>query len=223
MMRARPSSLPRSALPSVILFEERDGIYWLRGADLERAKKLLNLRVEGVAAGFDAITWSVYLHDLARQKVALGIRDGNTVRRVQLLPTSNVPPPSSPIDLLPCQLFSLTELERLERGLSRKAGTRSTFAWVTEELANGCPEVLAGFGDLYVYELSPNLYELDSELTSVPIAMVGLVAFAAHQAGHCLPCRLVPPKTQRRNGHGGPRLSVQATEVTAYGQLSLPL
>src|SRR4030095_12992849 len=74
------ATLARAALPSSILVEQEDGIYWVRDADLERVKKLLGLRVEGVAAGFDAETWSAYAAELHKKKVAIGMRKGNVVR-----------------------------------------------------------------------------------------------------------------------------------------------
>lgn len=217
--------IARGALPSHILFEEDDGIYWLRGTDLERAKKLLGLRCDGNAVGFDRVDWLIYVGDLSKQRIAVGIRQGNVVRSVHLQRTTNLRPlRSTPISLTPAQLFGLAELERLERGFARKDSTlRATLERIGDELANGRPAALADFGTLYVYQVADDIYELDWELTTMAPSIVEVVALAAHRAGHGVPCRLVPPRPQRRNLRIRPQSMVQVAEPVAYGQLRLAL
>ncbi len=216
--------LARGALPSHILFEEQDGIYWLRGSDLERAKRLLGLRVEGTAAGFDRLSWSIYVGELSKQKIAVGIRQGNVVRTVHLQRTRNPRPlQSTRISLTPTQLFGRAELGRFERALVHKDATRrATLDRIDEELGSGHSAILAEFGDLYAYEVAENIYEVDWELTMMAPSTVELVALAAHRAGHRLPCRLVVPRPRRGNGRRTQPV-LQLAEPVPYGQLSLPL
>lgn len=217
--------IARGALPSHILFEEYDGIYWLRGTDLERAKKLLGLRCDGKAMGFDRITWLIYVEQLAKQRIAVGIRQGNVVRTVHLQRTSNLRPlRSTPINLMPAQLFGLQELERLERGLARKeSALRAMADRISDELANGRSAALADFGDLYVYQVSGDIHEVDWELTAMAPSTVELLALAAHRVGHKLPCRLVPPRPRRGNGRVRRQPTFKVDEPVPYGQLRLPL
>jgi hypothetical protein len=218
-------SIARGALPSCILFEEQDGIFWLRGPDLERVKKLLGLRVDGDAAGFDHITSSTYVDELSKQRVAVGIRQGNLVRTIQLQPTKNPRPlPSTPASLAPAHLFGLAELEDLERRITaRNSALQATLDRIAHDLAAGRSSTFADFGDLFVYQVAENVYEVDWELTTMPSSTVELLALAAHRAGRLLPCRLVPPKPQRRDGRIRPPRMLQVTELVPYGQLRLPL
>lgn len=220
------STLPiaRGALPSCILFEENDGIYWLRGTDLERAKTLLGLRCDGKAVGFDRMTWLIHVEDLVKRRIAVAIRQGNWVRTVHLQRTTNLRPlRSTPINLAPVLLFGVAGLERLERRLARKDSRLRPMAdRISDELANGRLAALADFGDVYVYQVAEDMYEVDWELTTMPPSTVELLAVAAYRTGYALPCRLVPPRPRR--GHDRARLpsAVEIAEPVPYGQLRLP-
>ena len=218
-------SIARAALPSHILFEEQDGIYWLRGTDLERSKKLLGLRVDGNVAGFDRLTWCIYVGDLAKQRIPVGLRQGNIVRTVHLQrPTIFRPVRSTPTNLAPAQLFGLAELERLERGFARKDSTlRETLDRIGDELANGHSGALADFGDLFVYQVGEDIYEVDWDLTGMAPSTVELLALAVHRAGHRLFCQLVPPMPRRGYARINPQPTLKVAEPVAYGQLRLPI
>jgi hypothetical protein len=66
---ATATSLPREAYPSHILFEERDGIYWLRGQDLARARPILRINSDADAVGFDKATMSAYASRLNQKRI----------------------------------------------------------------------------------------------------------------------------------------------------------
>lgn len=217
--------IARGALPSHILFEEDDGVYWLRGTDLERAKTLLGLCYDSKAVGFDRVTWLIHVEDLAKRRIAVGIRQGNVVRTVHLQRTRNPRPlRSTRINLDSVQLFGLKELERLERGLAREdSALRVTADRISDELGNGRSGALADLGDLYVYQVSGDIHEVDWELTTMAPSTVELLALAAYRAGHSLPCRLVPPRPRRGNGRARPQPALQVAEPVPYGQLRLPL
>jgi hypothetical protein len=77
---ATPTSLAREAYPSCILFEERNGVYWLRGQDLARARHFLPIKSDGEAVGFDKATMSAHARRLNQKGIKVGILKDNAVR-----------------------------------------------------------------------------------------------------------------------------------------------
>jgi hypothetical protein len=114
------------AYPSHVLFEERDGIFWLRGANLERARKVFCLSSGPRAVGFDRETAAWSISHLLNQHVKVGIIQNGIVRiiprRQSAIGRKAVPVVGTSIDLAPDVLFGKRELERLALCLTKRSG-----------------------------------------------------------------------------------------------------
>ncbi len=114
-------STTRRSLPSAILFEEQDGLFWLRGQHLDRARSPLGLRCESPSVGFDRLTWSAYVANLASKRIPIGVARGSTISTVRLRAISKTSQLHSvALDLTPDRLVRQQEIERLASCLTRK-------------------------------------------------------------------------------------------------------
>jgi hypothetical protein len=221
---SRARTIPRKSLPSQILFDERDGIYWLRGEYLEQAGHLLGLRYEGVAVGFDYPTWSIYVRDLAQRKIAIGVLQGGEVRDVRIRATNRLRlPTTATIDLAPRQLFTRAELEVFTRRDPRATLPLSRSAEkLNVDLADSYQNGLRDVGSVFVYMVGDDLYEIDWDLTTVPRSVVEDFAIAAHLAGRLISCQLIPPRRRQENVPTL-RSNLRIAALVPYGQLALAL
>lgn len=222
-----PLAVLHEAYPQHILFvEEEDETYWLRGADLFRAKALLGLTCDGQAAGFDRPTAIRYARDLLERGMKVGVVRGNTVHPLAG-PSSAPPQPklvaSRSVGISPELLLGRKELARLTRSLTRQQSPyREFIEGVRNGLAGDNERVLTEFGTLYTYQVGLDCYEVDWELTGIPEGVVAALCVAAHLAGRMLHCELVQPKARRRKGAAPMPVMVVDQPVT-YGQLRLSL
>lgn len=213
-----------------ILFSDEGGIYWLRGANLARAKKLLNLSYDQKNLGFDVQMASIYAHDLTEQGVTIGIIRGNTVRTITRPQTSKPEKgQSKTIWLAPTLLFGRKELAKMNRHVNGQRFMVETFMqrMRTETIASDASKEL---GPLYVYKVAENLYEVEWELTKTPKAIVEALALAASQTEQPLRCELVEPKSKRVHSPRQTRKTVNSlkpqflvSEPVAYGQLGFEI
>ena len=222
---ATPKGLAREAYPSHILFEERQGVYWLRGQDLVQARQVLPIRPDSASVGFDKVNMSVHAYRLNQKGLKVGILKDGAVRTLQFPRTKkSINVPSTAIGLAPVLLLGRRELERLERRLTRKY---SAFKDLTErikaELSNGHRASVSDFDKLYVYEAWEGAYEVDWELTAMSKTTFESLALATHQTGKKLLCQLVPPKARRKKNLANLKPVTQVSEPVTYGQLRLPL
>lgn len=210
-----------------ILFAEEEGIYWLRGDNLARAKNTLGLASDQKAVGFDGQTVKLHIDDLTEQGVTVGIIRGNTLRTICRQQTSKPEKVESKTAWLsPALLFGQRELVDINRHLNGNRFIVDGFIQRirTEELNHD--DAIREFGNLYVYQVAEDLYEIDWELTTMVKTTVEALAVAAHQIGRLLQCELVAPKpkrdhlprqTRRTTSVSKPQFVV--SEPVAYGQL----
>jgi hypothetical protein len=222
---ATATSLVREAYPSHLLFEERDGIYWLRGQDLARARNILPIKSDADSVGFNKATMWAYASRLNQKRIKVGILKDNTVRTLQFQhPKKQVNVPSTTIGLAPELLLGRRELDRLEGHLTRKRSHLKDLAHrIMAELSNGHHTCVADFGKLYVCEAWEGAYEVDFELTTLSKIIFEALAVATHQARKKLVCQLVPPKTGRGKNRSNLRPAALVGTPVTYGQLRLPL
>ena len=164
------ASLVREAYPEHILFEKKEGVYYLRGKDLAQAKKVLGLECEdNTALGFDNISLSVYLKQLLGKGLRVGIRQGNIVHAVKLGNTTRSHKVASiAIGLAPKLLLDQTELDRLQHRFGNGHSTfRDRVQEVREEISKGQATTLKDFGTIYVYQVDQDTYEIDWQLTTM--------------------------------------------------------
>jgi hypothetical protein len=216
---------PRRSSPAAIVFEEKDGLYWLRGEHLARAKGALGLRCETPAVGFDRLNWSVYVADLSKKRLPIHVVRDNMLFTV----TMNSREQASQIhsiaaDLTPHQLVGDKEIERLVTCLTRKhSRVGELVRHLRARFARGDQEIWSDPGVLYAYQAFDDVYEVDWDLTQVSHATVDALLLTAHLEHTPLPCQVVPPKPRREHL---PRRSAPAIQLSApvpFGQLRLPL
>lgn len=224
---AHPKPLVREAYPFHILFEEKDGIYWLRGHDLERAKQALPIKADpnAVSVGFPKSAMMGHARQLSRTGIKVGVLEGNAVRTVEFhRPKATPAVHGKNIGLAPTLLVGRQEIERLKACLSLKRSTLKDLTLrIMTELSNGHHASLSDFGKIYVYEAWEGAYEVDFELTSMSRRTFEAVALAAHQSRKKLVCQLVPPKSRRLKNSANPCHATKVTNPVTYGQLSLPI
>lgn len=217
--------MARRAAPSAILFEEQDDLYWLRGDDLQRAKEPLGLRCDSASAGFDRITWSAYVADLAKKRIPIGLMRGNTISAVHL---QAIQKPSQlrsiAVDLMPNQLVGQREIDTLASCLTRKhSRVGELVRGLRAQSAKGDRNTWTDPGVLYAYQVSDDIYEVDWDLTRISPPTVEALLLAAHLESQPLPCQLVPPKPRREKQAVRSVPIIQLSEPVTYGQLRLPL
>ncbi len=219
------ASLVREAYPEHILFEKKEGVYYLRGKDLAQVRKVLGLECDGTTVGFDDIGLSVYLKQLLGRGLQVGIRQGDTVHAVRFCNTSSsYKVISTAIGLAPKLLLGEKELDRLQH---RFGNGHSTFSnrvhEVRERIFKGQGMTLKDFGTIYVYQVDQDTYEIDWELTTMTASAFEAVALAAHLSGQMLPCRLVLPKPKRSKKQNRPKLLFSVCEPVTFGQLKMAI
>lgn len=222
----RKDRLPRTAYPDAILFaEEQEGIWWLRGKDLARAKRILGFYCGEESVGFDGETAGYYIKALLEQGEQVGILRGNTVQPLVLRGSGDPGKVKSrTMGMAPELLFGLRELERLRRTLTRKhSPMRDLVERVRAEMTSGNIQAVTEMGTIYVYQVAQDMYEVEEELTTVPRAVLEALAVAAHLAGRMLKCQLVAPKPRRGRKGTAARAVFSVSEPVTYGQLRLGL
>ena len=215
----KSASLVREAYPkNMLLFEEQDGIYWLRGKDLARAKKLVGFCCEEQSMGLDGESAGYCIKALLEQGEKVGILKGNTVRPLVLRGSGDPSKVKSrTIGLMPELLFGRRELERLSHQLTRRSASSAELVErLQAEFASGKPT--SDLGTLWVYQIGVDCYECDWELTTIPESVVEALAVAAHLAGKMLRCQLVEPNPRRKKGRA-PKPTIVVSEPVVYGQL----
>ena len=222
---APPTNLAREAYPAYILFEERAGIYWLRGQDLARVRHVLMIKSDAESIGFADATMLAHARQLNLKRIKVGILKDNAVHILQFhRPKKPVNIPSTTIGLAPELLLGRRELDRLEACLTRKRSPLKDLALrIRAELSNGHRSSVADFGKLYVYEAWEGAYEVDFELTTMSKTTFEALPLATHQSGEKLLCHLVAPKPRRNKNLANSRPAALVSEPVTCGQLRLPL
>ncbi len=233
--RARRSQLARVASaapppgiwarsPNSVLFEEREGLFWLRGNDLDRAKVLLGLRCDSPAVGFDLMTWSIHVAELAKKRVPMELLIEDTISRVRFRSAeggSDIP--SVPIDLSPVQLVGQREIDRLLAGRTKEPQVRQCLSTANRQCASGDLRDANDVSPLVAYQVDRDIYEVDWTLMALARSTVEALLVDAYAARELLRCQLVAPRSARpRTLQGGISLSPIKHRL-AFGQLKLPL
>lgn len=155
--------MERLRLARCIMFEERDGSYWLSGADLKLATSLLSLATDAERVGFDSQTVTIYFKILSQKRIRLACRRGEVLSIVQVRGDNSHPyPESCPVWLAPEAFADRLELELVKARAERKG---STLRWRVEEMKR----ILSAERDvapLYVLQVTADWYEVDWELSS---------------------------------------------------------
>jgi len=211
--------------PGTVIFEERDGLLWLRGKDLDRAKSLLGLRCDSPAVGFDPMTWSIHVAQLAKKRVPMELVVGETISKIRFDPDPRrSEQPGVPIDLSAVQLVGQREMERLLARFTRTDSRLRRLAAIgAEESVKGGGKVGKGGNTLFAYQVDDEIYELDLELTAMDRSTVEALLVGAHLQGSTLRCQLVPPRSRRPRRSASGILLVPVKDRLPFGQLKLPL
>lgn len=220
-------TLTGATLESCVLFEERDGIYWLRGADVQRAHAVLGLACDGTALGFDPEIAAIYANQFLKRHFKVAVQRGTTVRFLTLRRLSKQGAiPFTPLFLAPTLLLDERDLKTLRSRLpSKHSPLRSAVERIARILSEDDKSALNDLGRLYVFKVWDDMYEVDWGLTTLSRVTFEAVALLAHERRETLACRLVAPKGQRERHSAAKRAEPRVTrsEPVTYGQLRLPL
>ena len=218
----------RKDYPSHLIFEEVDGIFWLKGNDLERASKLLDLGDCDRPVGFEGATLSGYLEVLADKGVKVAFLRGSTIIMAEPHRVRQVPRQvkGTPIGLAPELLLGRQELDRLHETVRRGHSYLSGLVdRVLTQYAAKPEKFISELGKLYVYQVAEDMYEVDWELTRLTKVTFEAAAIVADAHGSKLRCWLVAPKGRRKGG-AAPRPTenkLTVSQPVTYGQLRLTL
>jgi hypothetical protein len=201
-----------------VIFDKRDGLYWLSGSNLAFVKEALRRDWQGEAVGFDYATASWHARGLLERHVRVMYRDGDSIQTLTI-ERSHKPSITAgiPLDVTPEALIGTRELERLGRLAETRPAWRQQVHMMEETLTDDTRSM-----PLYVYEVAADWYDVDWELTSMSEKRFEAVILAAHRKGRALPCRLVPPKPRRRKRFVPPR-TVKVSKPVTHGQLRLAI
>ncbi len=220
------SPLQHTVSQDTFLFEERNGVYYLGGEKLKQMLTSLGEPHYADVVGFEPSVFMLYAKQLLEMGAKVGVARGNVVQ--MLLKDSPIPHPqvkSKAIWLSPELLVGRRELVRLAVSKAvRTPAMQELIATLKEHLIKDDINKLAGYGTFYVFQVAQDMYEVDSELTTMPSQVLEAFLVASHQVGRMLRCQLVEPRGRRQN-HRLPHRSTQVsvTEPTTYGQLRLGL
>lgn len=204
---------PAPDYPDAVVFEERDGIYWLGQRDLRLIEAAIGVQYGAVRVGFDRDGAVAQALSLMNRGLKVGLRRGATIRMLRPVTQSEVKPvTSSPIFLAPQRLLDEHELDALQAALGRRSCPfRSAYERWQDSFSEGDKPAI------YVYRVAQDMYEVDWQLTSASETTFHGMALAAYRSGRELACRLVAPRRLRPS-------SVDSTDEPAiFGQLHLAL
>lgn len=203
--------------PKAVVFEERDGIYWLSPDDVCLVQEASGRDFGGITIGFDKHEAMVQALGLMKRGIQVGLRRGDAIRMLR-------PPAqrsakrmvSSQIFLAPEVLLGRRELANLMRALERRPSSISKACehWKTRLLRETEEAV-----EVYVYEVAGGFYEVNWKLTEISEGSFQGLAVASHLLDRRLPCRLITPGQARRRV----RTIETGQEPAVYGQLQLSL
>lgn len=201
------SLLARDAWPDGVLFEERDGLWWLDGESLVSFQSLTGQRFDCERVGFDKRDAFAYVEALIRKGVRVGVRRGQEVRMLtRRRPQVQRVPPFEAFLVRPEFILDKRDFQMIQA--CRKVGLASL---TDDELSLS----------LYVYQLADSMYEVDWKLTCISEAEFRRIALAAYEAGRELPCRLVQSRASVKKQHDKVTLVVE--EPITYGRLRLAM
>jgi hypothetical protein len=192
----------KESYPDAVIFHEADGIFIVRGRDMDVLAEEFRVEPGNRWCGFDAGQAWGYMSELAQR--------GYSVVRASNGRVSQVEPPADRTKELGRQrkkgTFLAIEPRLLfeEQGIARATSERwvkgRAYERLSEQFKTWLRESdwrsLRAFGELYIYQVG-DWYELDEELTSMLDNHVLLLAKAAFETGSKLPCKFVEPKCKR--------------------------
>ena len=156
------------------LFEEQYDLWWLTGSSLKRANALLGLRCMGPTAGFEPTTAFCYAKLLAEKGLRVDLRRGDKAYSLNNRFQARRRVMSRVLWLNPDVPLPGGYLERLARQLAcgRYTG-HQLVERLREPLSGGDTTALGEFGKLFVYQVGADLYEVEWELTTIPMDILG--------------------------------------------------
>lgn len=226
---ATRSFSPRTGYPDAVVFHESRGIYVVQGRDVEVMAKEFGIESKTPIpwVGFDEGQAWAYMSELAGRgySVVKATKDG----------ASRIQPPadrraevvrqrkrSTFVSLEPHLVFDQAGIENAtkDKWLKGRAYQR-LYEMFKRWLRAHDWRPLRDFGELYVYQVADDLYEVEDELTSMQPGHILLLAKAAFATGSRLPCQVVEPKCRReRNGNRRqPRRAPSSKKTLQLGQL----
>lgn len=218
------ATLTKGDYPDAVLFDERDGLYWLESLNLIRFEETTGAHFDCERVGFDTCEAMAHVVRLLERGIKVGLRQGDRVRMLsRRRPHRPAPPAGTSLLLAPELLIDRRELAAMRQSMSRKHWRLrdSLEAW-RSLLCQGPQSTGRELPTLYVYEMAAGVYEVDWELTTLQEASFQTFALACDLAGERISCRLVPPRSAGHKPARSAKAIVMQPPVT-FGQLRLAI
>jgi hypothetical protein len=200
-------SIIKESYPGGVVFQEADGLYFVRGNDTAILAKEFALESLSEWCAFDDSQAIGYMQELVERgySVARATNCGVAlVRRTQDRRSEILKQRAKGRfhAISPSLLFAPDEIERATNAMwMRRHGYDELLQRFKSWLANDDRRSLRAYGEVYVYQVA-DWYEVDDELTSMLETHVLLLAKAAIVTGSKLPCKVVEPRSRRNRKAG---------------------
>jgi hypothetical protein len=207
-------SIVKESYPDAVVFQEAEGLYFVRGADTAVLEKEFGIDSGSRWYAFDDTQAIGYMQLLAERGYAVARTTGHGVALVRLHQDQRCEISKQRARgrfraLSPTLLFDAREIEH-ETGEAwmKRHGYEGLFeqfqAWLmTEDWRS-----FRSYGEVYVYQVG-DWYEVDDELSSMLESHVLLAAKAALATDSQLPCKVVEPRSRRNRNRGTTRIPLE--------------
>lgn len=210
-----------------IIFEEQDGFYWLRGKNLERAKRLLGFEHQQADFGVDSATLADYVDQLDAKGLKVAFLRGSTIQAVKVRKARKQKDvPSTVVGLAPELLLGRHELDRLHVQVEQRRSYLADFVGrLSDQHSGTLSNTFASLGSLYVYQVAEDCYEVDWELSRITRTTFEAFAVLADTSHSKLRCLLVEPRSRRllKKAQAERPKVYLASEPVTFGQLRLSI
>jgi hypothetical protein len=216
-------SIVKESYPDAVVFQEADGLYFVRGTDTAVLEKEFGIESGSRWYAFADAQAIGYMQVLAERGYAVVRTTSRGVALVKLRQDQRCEIIKQRARgrfraLCPTLLFAAREIEH-ETGDAwmKRHGYEALFeqfqAWLTTEDWRS----FRSYGEVYVYQVG-DWYEVDDELSSMLESHVLLAAKAALATDSKLPCRVVEPRARRNRNRGTRRVPSAEQPLVKVGQ-----
>jgi hypothetical protein len=216
----------RESYQDCVLFFRVDGLYFVRGQDVQTVAAELGLKCAGQSVGFDEDAARLYMRLLAKKGMKVADAAEGGVRLVQPREVSSrqqtkQQPKRKFIALDPLLFFGPDKLR--SRGVEawlRRPRNAVRYSRFREMIAADDWKRLREYGELYAFEAG-RWYDIDWYLTTFSPSDILLLARAALDKQRKLHCWLVKPKAWRERSRRRTDDRVEPTPSQRIEQLRL--
>ncbi|MEX2158148.1 MAG: hypothetical protein WEB04_01980 [Dehalococcoidia bacterium] len=216
-------SIVKESYPNAVVFQESDGLYFVRGADTAVLAKEFGIESSSRWYAFADAQAIAYMQALAERGYAVARTTSSGVALVKLRGDQRCEIIKQRTKgrfraLSPTLLVEAREIE-YETGDAwmKRHGYEALFEQFQTWFKNQDWRSFRSYGEVYVYQVG-DWYEVDEELSSMLESHILLAAKAALATDSKLPCKVVEPRSRRNRDGGTTRVPSAAQPLVRLGQ-----